>query len=264
MFGKGRIQLKLLYGLAALLFILAAVSCDFPTHTINGEIETFTNTQPPYRVDREGSERTPVHLVNNPAAVNPTWSWLITFLDADRTDEIPYSESWKCGNYAEQLHNKAEAGYIRAAFVALELQDQDIGHALNAFETTDRGLVFIDAGGPDSNKTTGGSRMRLVTRNPARIEIMPVPVNWDKIAYIEINREYGVISLASAKSPEYSYFEKWKESYEKYLQTLKSLPGTIVRGSKQEAEALAIKSELQKLGPYWESNDTVTHINIYW
>jgi len=42
------------------------------------------------------------------------------------------------------LHNNAEEAEIRAAFVAADLVDEQDGHALNAFNTTDRGLVYID------------------------------------------------------------------------------------------------------------------------
>jgi len=52
-----------------------------------------------------------------------------------------------CGDFAETLHNKAEAAGIRTAFVHIELDDEDTGHALNAFHTTDKGLVFIDCTG---------------------------------------------------------------------------------------------------------------------
>jgi hypothetical protein len=42
------------------------------------------------------------------------------------------------------LHNNSEAAGYSCAFVTLDLGSPQQGHACNAFETTDRGLVFID------------------------------------------------------------------------------------------------------------------------
>ena len=62
-----------------------------------------------------------------------------------------------CADFAERLHNEAEMAGIRCAYVDISLSGysdpynnaipSDTGHALNAFETTDRGLVYIDVTG---------------------------------------------------------------------------------------------------------------------
>ena len=85
-------------------------------------------------------------IVNYETARNPTWAQLLGFLLNDRTDEKAYVPSvYMCGDYARDVHNNAERAGIRAAYVAIELVGAD--HALNAFKTTDRGLVFIDCTG---------------------------------------------------------------------------------------------------------------------
>lgn len=81
-----------------------------------------------------------------------------------------------CADFAEELHNNAESTGIRAAFVAVELGPCSYfpsigGHALNAFETTDRGLVFIDC--TSSNQG----------------------VNADKIVNVEVGKDYIPISI---------------------------------------------------------------------
>lgn len=62
-----------------------------------------------------------------------------------------------CADFAERLHNNAELAGIRAGYVSIDLEGypdsqgygipSDTGHALNVFETTDRGRVFIDCTG---------------------------------------------------------------------------------------------------------------------
>jgi hypothetical protein len=96
------------------------------------------------------------NLDNNPDAVNPTYHELENFLRADRTDSYRYIYYYyMCGNFAETVHNNAEAAGIRAAVVFIQYNYGD-GHAIDAFVTTDRGLVYIDCTGasvqgPSSN-----------------------------------------------------------------------------------------------------------------
>jgi hypothetical protein len=91
-----------------------------------------------------------VVLRNNPAAHNPTWEELKLFLQNDRTDRCAYVPGkYTCGDFAETLHNNAEAAGIRAAILAIELKPPGlaqgvINHSLNAFQTTDRGIIYID------------------------------------------------------------------------------------------------------------------------
>lgn len=103
-----------------------------------------------------------VYITNNPDAKNPLWAQLVTFLQNDPTDKQKYDYgSFVCADFAEMLHNNAEKAGIRAAYVTVKLSGyrdfanlgipSNTGHALNAFETTDRGLVFID-----STATTAG------------------------------------------------------------------------------------------------------------
>jgi hypothetical protein len=62
-----------------------------------------------------------------------------------------------CADFAERLHNNAEMAGIRCAYVSLDMIGytdpfnlgiaSDAGHACNAFETTDKGIVYIDCTG---------------------------------------------------------------------------------------------------------------------
>ncbi|MEE8419224.1 MAG: hypothetical protein V3S02_03835 [Dehalococcoidales bacterium] len=74
---------------------------------------------------------------------NPTFGELIEFLAADKTDEKPFiSGEYVCFDYTAELNNNADAAGIRAAYV--RIRSDEWGHAVAAFETVDKGLVFIE------------------------------------------------------------------------------------------------------------------------
>ena len=97
---------------------------------------------------------------------------------------------------------------IRAAWVSVEFTDNPDGHALNAFETTDKGLVFVDcAGGSPSDYIPIASILTGET-----IDESSCPDSHDKIAYIEIGEQYGLISIENASSPKYRFYLDYVES----------------------------------------------------
>ena len=102
------------------------------------------------RYPEPGADYEPIVLCDNPEATDVTWPELKDFLREDKTDEMLYIEDvFMCADFAEMLHNNAEAAGIRAAWVGIDLYGSDEGHALNAFNTTDRGLVYIDVTNAD-------------------------------------------------------------------------------------------------------------------
>ena len=101
---------------------------------------------------------------------NPTWLELKEFLRQDDTDELPYIEgNFDCTGFAVTLRDRAYRCGIRCAFVEVGFSEGS-GHALNAFETTDKGLIYVD-----NTKA-------------------------DQIAYVEINQLYGTVYLGGVKS----------------------------------------------------------------
>ena len=110
-----------------------------------------------------------VTLTNVKNATDPTYDQLIKFIISDRTDEIEYDyNNFVCADFAQTVHNNAERAGIKAAWVSIEFKNRKYGHACNAFNTTDKGMVFIDCTGP----------------NPYRSG------NWDSIVELEIGKEY--------------------------------------------------------------------------
>jgi hypothetical protein len=158
----------------------------------------------------------PIRLINNPSAVNVSFQDVIDFIRRDTTDLLPYVERdnlenirpFVCSDFAEAVHNNAEAAGIRAAYISLDWSRGGIGHALDAFETTDKGIVFIDC--------TGESIFSQVEDADSQ-EYMG---SWDKVAYIELGKKYGVIGIAYAKSPEYSFFEEYENQWSEYKKLL--------------------------------------------
>jgi hypothetical protein len=84
-------------------------------------------------------------LSDNSGATNPTWGQLMTFLSEDQTEKHPYiKDVYDCSEFSRDVHNNAEARGIRAAVVSVDFRYETTGHALNAFLTTDYGLVYVD------------------------------------------------------------------------------------------------------------------------
>ena len=74
---------------------------------------------------------------------NPTHKEMREFLAGDETDSNPYVVGeYNCVDFSAQLSNNVEANGIRVAYVRIRAEKW--GHVLVAFETTDRGLIFIE------------------------------------------------------------------------------------------------------------------------
>jgi hypothetical protein len=135
----------------------------------------YSDVQPPF----VGAD-----IVDYETATNPTWAQLLGFLQNDKTDQKAYVPGiYMCGDFARDVHNNAERAGIRAAYVAVEFTD--VYHALNAFKTTDRGLVFIDCSGLEAWESG--------------------PSNRDKTVNVELDRKYVPKSLF----PESGWSSTW-------------------------------------------------------
>lgn len=91
----------------------------------------------------------------SPVLLNPSWEELKDFLYEDDTDDMEYVyPTTICYHFAQRLQKNAKAAGWRCAIVEVRLEGypdwydygipSSTGHALNAFETTDKGLVYID------------------------------------------------------------------------------------------------------------------------
>jgi hypothetical protein len=79
---------------------------------------------------------------------NPSHSELRDFLFSDNTNMNKFiSGEYVCYDFVAEMVNNAEAAGIRAAYV--RIRSANWVHALTAFETVDRGIVFVE---PQSDK----------------------------------------------------------------------------------------------------------------
>jgi len=187
-------NLKAPYSKIITVFVIVLVSWvigsygghTLPSIHLNGNIMDNSPDIIPVKASGE-----PVSLINNDSAVNPTWDELISFLRADDTDRILYqNDSYICSDFAERLHNNAEEAGIRASFVTVDFYDNDSRHALNAFKTSDKGLTYVDCTG-------------------SAVELQELD-SFDKIAYIEKGKKYGIISIYYTNTPEYGFYNSRK------------------------------------------------------
>ncbi len=75
---------------------------------------------------------------------NPTYQEMKTFLAQDPTNTNTYVEDkYVCVDFAAAVNNNAEAKGIRCAVVDIFYPD-GYGHTIVAFDTTDRGLIYIE------------------------------------------------------------------------------------------------------------------------
>ena len=110
-----------------------------------------------------------VVIENNPNAINPSWNELLNFLKNDKTDTCAYIEDkFVCANFALMLHNNAEIAGWRCAYVCVYLSGE-VYHALNAFKTTDYGLVYIDC----TNGDQGPSNMDHIVQLKNGMDYLP-------------------------------------------------------------------------------------------
>ncbi|XUX00449.1 MAG: hypothetical protein TUN42_00275 [Dehalogenimonas sp.] len=232
---------------------------------------SYDGRQPPYKLYPGGAS---VKLINNPAAVDVTWDRLIAFIESDATDHHAYiPDRYMCGSFAMDLHNDAEAGGIRAAWVAIDFYGENVGHAATAFMTIDRGLVIID----DTS-----------SYDVARQDISSNAVgSFDKVAYIAIGQDYGVVPLEVASSPLYNYylsylanfrlFEQKRDAYESDAAAYEQALGGRIRLKEPEYTYFnnwhdRLQAEQRELGIlgdslgdyYWESLGVVSSVKIYW
>lgn len=131
-----------------------------------------SGVQPPFLIALSQSP----HLVPQTQVSDPTYAQLISFIQSDQTDRNTYiPDVYMCGGFAQDVYNNAERAGIRAAYVGITFASTPIGHACNAFRTTDRGLVFIDCTGLEAGDSGPNSR--------------------DKIADVRLGKNYVPTSL---------------------------------------------------------------------
>jgi len=106
---------------------------------------------------------------------DPTYREAIAFISLDQTDRNEYiEEKYICQNFAADVKNNAFQKGYRCGYVSVWFPDS--GHAIVCFNTTDRGLIFIE---PQSDEI-----MMLTIGKPY----------WDRSKYLKPSYNDTVIS----------------------------------------------------------------------
>ncbi len=91
---------------------------------------------------------------------DPTYQEAVAFISQDRTNENEYVEDtygvYVCSHFARDVCNNAETEGLRCAFV--EIRYPDLGHAIIAFDTMDRGLVYFEPQSDEEAELAIGER----------------------------------------------------------------------------------------------------------
>jgi uncharacterized protein YlxW (UPF0749 family) len=73
---------------------------------------------------------------------DPTYDEAIAFINSDKTDENGYTSDYVCYDFTADFNSNAfQTGY-RCGFVYIEFSDS--AHAITCFNTTDRGIIYIE------------------------------------------------------------------------------------------------------------------------
>ncbi len=154
----------------------------------------------------------PVNLINNSAARDHPWQVVLDFLKRDTTDQEYYTPNRGSAYFAEMLHNRAEYYGFKTAFVVVEFENGET-HALNAFNTVDYGLVYIDCTGigawdravppdiviellPESEEGHSTEEYLECFQSCRCITVeFPYPphTSWDKVAFVKEGEKLGFV-----------------------------------------------------------------------
>ena len=98
---------------------------------------------------------------------DPTYRQMKSFLSRDRTDSRKYvAGEYECRHFAGDVCNNAEAEGIRCAYVSISFPSS--GHAIVAFNTIDRGLIYIESQTDDEMRISEGKHYWQCGGNWAR------------------------------------------------------------------------------------------------
>ncbi|MGA9140682.1 MAG: hypothetical protein WBZ29_10685 [Methanocella sp.] len=95
------------------------------------------------RIDAYYENQTSIYVTENRNATDPVYGRLISFLGDDATEKGVYEPGHECSSFAVELHDHAERVNIKAHLVLVALSNAPL-HMVVGFNTTDRGMVYVD------------------------------------------------------------------------------------------------------------------------
>lgn len=147
-------------------------------------------------------------------ASNVSYAELAAFLANDTTYLADYDyPNYTCGDFAVRLHNDAEAqgircGVVGVAFNASDNNASDLslihdngsiqGHGFDVFNTTDRGIVYVDTTGITKQAKQEGYQPHIMA------------------VYAEPGMPLGEIAFGQAGNMDYGYYRAQEDQYRVY------------------------------------------------
>jgi hypothetical protein len=125
----------------SILGILAICMCNTASaeYLINNNGEYLANPN---------HEKMEIH--NNKYAKDPTFAEVIKILKKTTIDENEYSHTYYCTEFAADLHDISENKYKKKCIiVTADSRDGSFKHCFNAYNTKDRGIVYVDVSSGD-------------------------------------------------------------------------------------------------------------------
>ncbi len=118
--------------------------CIFPSSSSDAEYAfdniTVVNYNPLSSTTPKRPEETPT-----PSYHSITWKELADFIARDHTNWKPYDiDNYVCLDYAIDLVENARMENINAWIVGVDFTNGEIGHAFVAFETSDKGIRYVE------------------------------------------------------------------------------------------------------------------------
>lgn len=157
-------------------------------------------------------------LQKNPNARNPTLARLLAFIAENKVNRQRYvAGRFMCTEYAVSLHDRAEANGIHCGLVVLTFTE-GVGHALNVFQTTDHGLVYVDCTGSPHGDADDA---------------------YDTIGYIEVGKKYGRLNV--------NLGAQWGSNYKKYEEAVTVFRNMTAWEKELSTEYAAIANETKLL-----------------
>jgi Tfp pilus assembly protein PilE len=104
---------------------------------------------------------------------DPTYQQMKSFIAADRTDANEYiDDSYVCGDFSADVKKNANEQNIRCAYVVID--HPGTGHVIVAFNTTDRGMIYIEPQSDEEvNLRVGKEYWQCVVPRPGYYYVAP-------------------------------------------------------------------------------------------
>ena len=130
--------------------VLAAATTGFRIPVVSASGLISSNPAIQALVPRLTSASAPSNAIKT-STNSITWTELVSFLEKDHTNWNPYVPGkYTCLDFSTDLVANATQQGIKAWIVAVDFTDGGPGHAFVAFETSDRGIVYVEPQADDT------------------------------------------------------------------------------------------------------------------